>query len=846
MQQGRHVCLMAPAGAGKGMVRLGALYQALAAGQQGHALWLVPYKAQALSHRSALAAWNDALDPEHRLSAAIYDGGTPGTERRAIKQAFPRIVLTTPEMLHAGLLAYHSSWRAFWQALRMVVLVDVHMWSGALGSHLAHLLRRLYRIAVHYGSRPQYLLTSAPLDNMPEVARTLTTQACTVVRGTVRRPQPQTRLMFSTTGELADLGVVLLARHHEAGLETLVLAPGSIASRLQTQGGTQVVPYHTPRAAVPVRPYQSLICLGIPPTLSDLHEYLDWLGSGPLPSLSCLVLQGQTPLEQYLYRYPAVYEASWTQSLGLYPSNTPMARWHLHCAAAELALAAGERYGGIHGVGELIQQLADMQAITRHAASGTWVATSPRPHRRGSLRAYEPGVAVVHALDGRFVTRWTPDRAFREGFVGAVSRGERSLWKVERVLEERRRILVQPAQEEYVTHGRVYTTVAERSIAASATHDAWRITYGPGMVTDVLEAYERRDAHTGVCRSVHILPARQRQWATHSVWLSALATSDATLHHTYAAWHMLVHAVLASLPLLLVSEPYPLRGGAYASADGVEAVWHDAHTGGNGTSAWLYHAHTQVLRVALQMLLLCDCTHGCRRCLGGNRCDTCVQDESMQRQAGITLLQRLLGEAAPTFASVSVGETSPLTSAPRHVYLALSTQKSAEEVGGWQHRHLLGLGIAVTYDSADEQVQVYTAETVQALLTSLRAADLVIGFNTRDFDYQVLQPYTDMALATLPTLAVLDEVQQTLGFRLSLKHLVHETLGLERPDDSLQTLQWYQEGDRERIVQQCQRDIALLRALVQHGAETGRLFYRDHAGVRTALPVHWQRRQRNG
>jgi len=84
-------------------------------------------------------------------------------------------------------------------------------------------------------------------------------------------------------------------------------------------------------------------------------------------------------------------------------------------------------------------------------------------------------------------------------------------------------------------------------------------------------------------------------------------------------------------------------------------------------------------------------------------------------------------------------------------------------------------------------------------------------------------------------------VQRTLGFRLSLRHLVRETLGLERPDDSLRTLQWYQEGERERIVQQCRRDLELLRELVRYGTSTGTVFYRDQADVRTAVPVHWQR-----
>src|SRR5262249_8655190 len=121
LRQGRHVCLMAPTGAGRGVVRLLAMYQTLAAEQRGHALFIVPYKPSALAQSRAFAAWNAALAPEHRLSVAIYDGDTPGTERRAIRQAVPRLVLTTPEMLHAGILAYHGGWRAFLQDLRYVV-----------------------------------------------------------------------------------------------------------------------------------------------------------------------------------------------------------------------------------------------------------------------------------------------------------------------------------------------------------------------------------------------------------------------------------------------------------------------------------------------------------------------------------------------------------------------------------------------------------------------------------------------------------------------------------------------------------------------------------------------------
>jgi DEAD/DEAH box helicase domain-containing protein len=841
LRQGQHVCLTAPTGAGRGVVRLLAMYQSLAVEQRGHALYIFPYKPRALAQSSAFTTWNAALAPEHRLSVAMYDGDTPGTERRAIKQALPRLVLTTPEMLHTGILAYHGGWRAFFQELRYVVLADVQLAIGAFGAHLAHLLRRLHRLAHHYGAQPQYLLTSAPLANMEEVAHTLTAQVCTVVTGEARGTQPQSRLLLESQDDPVSLCHTLMARHQEAGIEPLILAPGRLVPPLRDAGIAPVFPHHTPVAAMRARTYESLICLGLPSALAWLHDALAWLASGALPSLSLLVLHGQTPLERFIMRYPAVYEAPWRQHLALYPSNPHLARYHLHCAAAELGLAAGERYSGIHGVGELIHQLAETQAIMRHTTSGTWVAKERGPHRRASLRTYEPAVTVVHALDGRVLSRWAPERAFRDGFEGAVYTDEHGTWRVERVIAERRRVLVHPTQADYVTRGRVHTTVMERSIAASVARDAWRLTYGPCVYTETLAAYERLDPRTGIYHSVHILPQCQRQFATQGVWLSGTKALASEQYPMHAAWHTLVHAVLAGLPLLLLSDAHTLRGGVYEGDAGVEAVFSDAQAGGNGTCALLYQAHERLFRVALQILLNCDCTHGCSRCMAMPRCDTCESEGRVQRQAGIHLLQRLVAEAAPTFASVAEDAVPQPIQTARHVYLVLRTQKSAEDVGGWQHKHLLGLGVAVTYDTREARYNVYTAETVAALLASLREADLVIGFNTRDFDYQVLQPYTEAPLATLPTLAVLDEVQRALGFRLSLRHLVKETLGVERPDDSLRTLQWYQEGERERIVQQCRRDLELLRALVRYGTGTGTVFYRDQAGVRTAVPVHWQR-----
>src|SRR5262249_24101441 len=263
------------------------------------------------------------------------------------------------------------------------------------------------------------------------------------------------------------------------------------------------------------------ICFGIPASLTRLHEYLVWMGSGALASMGLLLLNGQTPLERYILRYPAVYETPWTQHLALYPSNPQLARYHLHCAAAELALAAGERYEGIHGVGELIQQLASAQAITRHTASGTWVATEHGPHRRAPLRTYESPVTVINSLDGRRLARLTPARAFRDAFAGAIYTDGHATWRVERVVTERRRVLVHPVQTDYVTRGLVGSPGGEARVEASVTGDPWRLTYGACVYPETWTAYERLEPHTRVRRSLHVLPPQQRQLATQGVWLTS-------------------------------------------------------------------------------------------------------------------------------------------------------------------------------------------------------------------------------------------------------------------------------------------------------------------------------------
>ena len=83
------------------------------------------------------------------------------------------VVLTNPEMLHAGILPYHDRWATFLMRLRYVVVDELHTLRGIFGSHVAHLLRRLRRVCLHYGAEPAFCFASATIGNPAALAAEL-------------------------------------------------------------------------------------------------------------------------------------------------------------------------------------------------------------------------------------------------------------------------------------------------------------------------------------------------------------------------------------------------------------------------------------------------------------------------------------------------------------------------------------------------------------------------------------------------------------------------------------------------------------------------------------------------
>lgn len=173
------------------------------------------------------------------------------------------------------------------------------------------------------------------------------------------------------------------------------------------------------------------------------------------------------------------------------------------------------------------------------------------------------------------------------------------------------------------------------------------------------------------------------------------------------------------------------------------------------------------------------------------------------------------------------------------VYFDLETQKSADDVGGWDKISDMRMSVGVTYSTARGEYLIYGEKQVNELITELQRADLVVGFNHLRFDYEVLHGYTSMDLRQLPTLDMMVELQNTLQHRLSLDSIATATFGVEKTAEGLQAIRWFQEGKLLKVAEYCCYDVKITKLVHEYGAQHKKLHYQNKFGKKMTVPVKW-------
>ncbi len=243
IENGNNLVLATPTASGKTLVyNFSALRQSLV-DPENRSLYLFPLKALSRDQRSRLERDIEQLGyPAAHIRVAIYDGDTPASQRRKIRESPPQILITTPDMLHAGILPHHASWQRFFEGLRIVVIDELHTYRGIFGSHVAQLLRRLDRVAHFHGTRPQFVATSATIANPGELATQLTGRPFEVVEESGAPRTTRQFLLFRPTGSAYSLAARLFRLSVGLGLRTIAFTKARVITEVIHQWVVEAEP----------------------------------------------------------------------------------------------------------------------------------------------------------------------------------------------------------------------------------------------------------------------------------------------------------------------------------------------------------------------------------------------------------------------------------------------------------------------------------------------------------------------------------------------------------------------------------------------------------------------------
>jgi DEAD/DEAH box helicase domain-containing protein len=241
---GRNVVTVTPTASGKTLCYNAPVLHEILADSSSRALYLFPTKALAQDQLAELHQLATLVGEEGGGDIAVftYDGDTPQDARRAIRGR-AHVVLSNPDMVHSGILPHHPRWAKLFENLTFVVIDELHAYRGVFGSHLANILRRLYRVCRHYGSNPTFICSSATIANPKELAEWLTGEPFELVAesGAPRgekyfffvNPQvvnPQLGIRRSYLAETRRVAIEFLKR----GLQLIVFAQSRLSTELLT------------------------------------------------------------------------------------------------------------------------------------------------------------------------------------------------------------------------------------------------------------------------------------------------------------------------------------------------------------------------------------------------------------------------------------------------------------------------------------------------------------------------------------------------------------------------------------------------------------------------------------
>ena len=492
--RGENVVVVTPTASGKTLCYNVPVLERLIRNPSARALYLFPTKALGHDQYGNLYDLSRALNRE--IKVYTFDGDTPTSARAAIRAA-GQVVLTNPDMLHAGILPHHTKWIRLFENLETVVIDEMHHYGGVFGSHVANVMRRLKRLCAFYGSRPTFVCCSATIANPGPMAERLVEAPFRVIDANGAPRGERVFIFYNPPVVHAELGIRassinearrLAMRFLEREVQTIVFArsrnrveilanylkrgqarlhrdPGRIAAyrggylpqeRRRIEQGIKrgdvlgVVSTNALELGIDIGALQVAILTGYPGTIASTWQQAGRAGRQLQTAVTILVADS-SPLNQYLMAHPEFFFGSTPEEGILNPDNVVILASHLMCALHELPMEEGEPFGARPPTA-LVDNLVEKNIARRSEGRVYWSAEA-YPAEGVPLRTATPENFIVHNTsdEGRALAEVDFDSAQLLIHEQAIYLHQGRTYYVDKLDWNRRRAYVREIEADYYT-----------------------------------------------------------------------------------------------------------------------------------------------------------------------------------------------------------------------------------------------------------------------------------------------------------------------------------------------------------------------------------------------------------
>ncbi len=505
VHDGKDVVLVTPTASGKTLCYNIPVLQKILEEPETRAIYLFPTKALA----------NDQMTEVHQLIGELkkdiktftYDGDTPDDARQAIRKQ-GHVVVTNPDMLHAGILPHHTKWQKLFSNLKYVVVDELHVYRGVFGSHVTNVFRRLKRVCRFYGQDPIFICCSATVANPREHAEDLIEKKFVLIDESGAPRSAKTFILYNPPIVNRELGIrqsALTPARNMMGdlvgnrIQTIAFTtsrlsvevltkylkdrygpkiPGNdhyvtgyrggylpnlrreIEKGLRERSVMGVVSTNALELGIDIGDLEACLMVGYPGSIASAWQQAGRAGRRAGESLAILIARSN-PMDQFIVENPDYFFTRSPEACRVNPDNLLILLHHIKSAAFELPFEEGETFGK-EDLMELLSYLEEKGVLHRVDKRWHWAAES-YPADEVSLRTINPeNVVVVDTTDAanhKVIAEVDWESAFTAVHDDAVYMVESQQYHVDKLDLERKKAYVRKVDVDYYTDAMTYTGV---------------------------------------------------------------------------------------------------------------------------------------------------------------------------------------------------------------------------------------------------------------------------------------------------------------------------------------------------------------------------------------------------